>query len=301
MKDSVLVTLADSNFLEHAKQLFGSAHRRGSWQGDYCLIAYEVPENAPELQWFNEKNIFIHHVSNFLSIRGSIYSHPSVLGKFYLLTPFFRQWQHIVFLDADTMVRSSLQELSKLKGFWATEDMNAAPLSHQFTHPFFEPKKWDGQKQICFQNLTSKFDLRQRSFNTGVFTFSSDIIKDNSFDICSALISDFAILSKYGEQPIFNLYFYRNWGLLPETYNHFVPVSLSPEKTKEIMEKVEREGFSAIDTMAKEQNDIPTYSPKDFSQAVLHFAGFAVKPWKKESPFYDEWMENLKEAENIHI
>ncbi len=267
---SVLVTLADKNYLEQAKQLFSSSYHKGLWRGDFLLLAYEIPENTPELSWFRQKNIIVKHCANFLETPGGIYSHPSFFAKFYLFKPFFKQWQNVVYLDGDILVRKPITELAKARGFFASIDMSPSNLSHQFTYPQFEPQTWNEQKHLLFIELVSRFDLKEISFNAGVLVFSSDVIEKNTFEMLQPLTLRYSEINKYGDQAILNLYFYRRYNLLASRYNHFVPGAFSMENIT-----------------------------NDIDATILHFAGFAVKPWRKESPFYEEWSENLKRADEI--
>ena len=44
MKQNLLVTLADKNYIQQAKQLFSSVYWNAGWKGDYMLWAHEIPE-----------------------------------------------------------------------------------------------------------------------------------------------------------------------------------------------------------------------------------------------------------------
>lgn len=44
MKWTLLVTLADSSYLDQATQLFSSVYHNAGWRGDYMLLAHEIPE-----------------------------------------------------------------------------------------------------------------------------------------------------------------------------------------------------------------------------------------------------------------
>ena len=44
MKKNLLVTLADENYIDRAKQLFSSVYFNAGWKGDYMLLAHEIPE-----------------------------------------------------------------------------------------------------------------------------------------------------------------------------------------------------------------------------------------------------------------
>ena len=56
-KENLLVTLADKNYIDQAKQLFSSVYWNAGWKGDYMLLAHEIPEK--DLKWFRNKGILI--------------------------------------------------------------------------------------------------------------------------------------------------------------------------------------------------------------------------------------------------
>ena len=64
MKKNLLVTLADRNFLDQAKQLFSSVYWNAGWDGDYMLLAFKIPEQ--ELEWFRKKRILVKVVEHDL-------------------------------------------------------------------------------------------------------------------------------------------------------------------------------------------------------------------------------------------
>ena len=40
-----MVTLADENYIDQAKQLFSSVYWNSGWKGDYMLLAHNIPES----------------------------------------------------------------------------------------------------------------------------------------------------------------------------------------------------------------------------------------------------------------
>ena len=90
MKKNLLVTLADENYLERAKQLFSSVYWNAGWKGDYMLLAHEVPEE--KLKWFRDKGILVKKCKAIYN--KEIVGWPTmVLSKFYLFTPYFKRWK----------------------------------------------------------------------------------------------------------------------------------------------------------------------------------------------------------------
>ena len=94
MRDSVLVTLADRNFLNQAKQLFSSAKRNGNWKGEFALLAHNIPEK--DLFWFRKNGVYIKKCPS-LGLPSRKRKYPLIfLDKFYLFTPYFKQWKKVL-------------------------------------------------------------------------------------------------------------------------------------------------------------------------------------------------------------
>jgi len=263
MKKNLLVTLADRNYIDQAKQLFSSVYWNAGWKGDYMLLAHEIPEK--ELKWFRDKGILIKKCKPPYDKQFPIW--PScVLNKFYLFTSYFKKWKNIIFLDADIIVRASLNELTKIKGFAAA---SAGKLLKMFIGSLHARiSKID--KQIL-KKLKENYDLKEHGFNTGVMAFSTDLIKKNTFSKLKKLFEFYNEVGAAAEQPIINLLFYKKWIKLPTIYNinpcsinHYV--NIKPEKIKGI---------------------------------ILHFNRY--RPWDPRNYFYKEWNYNLDKAELINL
>jgi lipopolysaccharide biosynthesis glycosyltransferase len=132
------------------------------------------------------------------------------------------------------------------------------------------PVKW---KKI-FIKLKKNYDITTKSFNTGVFVFSTDIIKNNSFSKLKKLFLDYYPLAKYYDQPILNLFFYKKWKELPIQYN------IEPVFSWRLKHKI---------------------SPKKIRAIIWHFVGSNNKPWEKNHPFYRYWKESLSKADMINV
>ncbi len=262
MKENLLVTLADKNYIDQAKQLFSSVYWNAGWKGDYMLLAHEIPEK--DLKWFRDKGILIKKCK-LLSKKGWGWFSPIILDKFYLFTPEFKKWKHVIFLDADIIVRASLDKLAKTTGFNAVTDMDGPKLKNQIT---------EKSKSIF---LERKFRLNAKFFNAGVMAFSTDIIKEDSFSKLKELFLEYKQFSKFGEQLILNVYFYKKWKKLPLVYNLW-PYYL---------------------------NFYYDLKLRTIQAIIFHFIGIDDKkefrPWDPFNPFYPEWKSNLEKAELIDL
>ncbi|MCL4392500.1 hypothetical protein M1413_04180 [Patescibacteria group bacterium] len=202
---NVLITLADKNFIPQAKQLFSSAYWNGGWQGDFLLLAHEdVPEG--ELTWFEEKGILIYRCKALTNLPRYGRVPAAALDKFYLFTPFFRRWRKIIFLDADVMVRGSLEYLERCEGFSAAPDDYSGRLWHEFKRPHLP--------------LWRNYNLGSSVFNSGVLVIDTrSVIREETFGELKQLSERYAPQIRYGEQAIFNLHWLGTWNRLPRAEN----------------------------------------------------------------------------------
>ncbi len=201
MNKNLLVTLADKEYINQAKQLFSSAYWKAGWKGDYMLLSFGIPEE--KLLWFKKKNILVKKCPPIQShwVGGQP---PVLFGKFYLFTSFFKRWENIVYLDADIIIRASLEELTDLKNFGAVKNY---------------PKKL--KKEIykdskCKISLADRYDLDSSGFNAGFFAFNTNIIKEKTFYDLKNLSEKYPYIR---DQGLLNIYFYKKWKELPIIYN----------------------------------------------------------------------------------
>jgi len=275
MKKNLLVTLADKNYIDQAKQLFSSVYWNAGWDGDYMLLAYKIPEK--DLKWFREKGIFIKKCRSIYSKekikrlyeessadrnRFSLNYFTIILCKFYLFTTYFKKWKNIVYLDSDIVVRASLNELTKVNGFGAVVDLSKK-LKEQFGG-------CDKHRTI-FTKLKRNYNLKEKSFNCGVIAFNTKIIKGDTISKLKNLLGDYNKINSFNEQSTLNLFFYKKWKKLPRIYNLF-PYALI-------------DGYLV--------------KPEKVNGIILHFQEF--KPWRVRDFFYEEWGKNLEKSELINL
>jgi lipopolysaccharide biosynthesis glycosyltransferase len=260
MKKNLIVTLANSNYIDQAKQLFSSVYYNSGWDGDYLLLAHEISDK--DLKWFKEKNILIYECKKVYDKKINNF-HPLVFDKFYLFTPYFKQWENIIFLDADIIVNSSLKRLVKINKFLAVKDT----LPHLYSH--FYPE--NTSNTYIYKKLKKRYNLRKKAFNAGVMAFDTSVIKNETFNNLMSLLDSYDKIIFFAEQAILNLYFYNNWCELPVIYNvpNFVRLSYS-------------------------------YNVMNLKPAIIHSWG-KKKFWLKGSQFNRIWEENLIKAEFIDL
>ena len=260
----LLVTLADRQFLDQAKQLFSSVYHNAGWRGDYLLLAHDIPET--DLAWFRDKGILVYECTPLADgpVGCGHGNYPAVvLDKFYLFTPYFRKWQKILFLDADIIVRASLDRFLPESGFSAPNatDLN---LKKEFNSRL-DPNLW--------AEMNSDHPLRGPSFNTGVLAFDTGLITNDLFSRLMAQYKRSGHLNYCGEEGTFNIIFYKNWQKLPIICNAYPDFIINAFGVK-------KERLHAV---------------------ILHFACHVIRPWMPENPYYEEWKNNLRLAETMDL
>lgn len=260
-KKDVIVTLADSNYLQQAKQLFSSVYWNAGWKGDYLLLAHDVPDE--ELKWFKEKGILTFNCAPLFDDLIGMGYNPVILDKLYLFSTYFKQWKTIVYLDSDVIIKGSLNKILNVKKFSAADA--TIKLGNQFYN-----------SNVLFDEIKIKYNLKVKSFNTGIFVFPTILIKENTFEELINLFKRYRKIAKCNEETILNLYFYKNWLLLPGVYNYFVSVQMAEDRKFKRMKAI-----------------------------VYHFLKVIghdeYRPWHCENFYYKEWNKNLENAEKIDL
>lgn len=255
-KRNLLVTLADSRYIEQAKQLFSSVYWNAGWDGDYMLLAHEIPDE--DLKWFSNKGIIVRKCKPlYHGPMGDGNYSISVVDKFYLFTEEFKKWEHVVFLDSDIIVRSSIAKMTKTKAFSSPQIYKRNFKAHFF--------KIDCEER---EMVEKEYNLKRSAFNSGVFSFNTDIIKEDTFTKIMSVFNKYACISN-GDDSILNLFFYDQWVKIPLVYNVQV-------------------NYIGL---------------KKYKGIVLHFQRHShyAPLWEPQNFYYREWKSNLDKAENIDL
>ena len=264
---NLLITLANKNYVRQAKQLFSSIYFNAGWDGDCMLLAYDIPD--PELTWFEERGILVKKCTPFYEGKIGYNPNPVLLIKLSIFAEEFKQWDQIIFLDGDIIVRDSLDYLTTVKGLGAVRIIN--DYSYNFLGQFWQ------YDQSFVEKLKKKFDVSRMAFNSGVMAFSTDIIKSDTLDQFRAIIDEYRHTICIAEQTVLNICFYDQWTELPAVYN------ICPNW--EI-------GFRRC-------------RPDELKGIILHcfstFFAFSMnrKMWESGNALYPEWTANLAKADEI--
>ena len=262
-KKNLIVTLADRNYINQAKQLFASLYFTAGWPGDYLLLT-DNSLSAEDKNWFKARGIIVYAPDLIDTVYFSKERHypPLILSKLYLFQEYFKKWETITFIDADVIINASLDNLLNIPGF-------CAPKAETF---ILRDEFSDNETIIKELGLNKKYNLNSLAFSAGIFSFTTDIIKPDTFNELLALYQKNKQACLYGEESVLNLFFYKKWHRLHDLYN-FNP--------------------HYLDNYYKIKS-------KNIQPFLYHFFHLP-KPWQSESPYYETWQTNLEKAENINL
>ncbi|MGA1848892.1 MAG: glycosyltransferase [Thermoplasmatota archaeon] len=267
MPDTVLATLADERFIQQAKQVFSSVYHNTGWDGDYLLLSHGIPDR--ELEWFSSRGIRVFDCSPLTE--GYIGRWPpTLLSKFYLFTAKFRSWDRVIYLDGDVTAEAYLGILAKPVGLKAVPDVHHIPVREQFLDLSRVKKNPDAIRSLRL--LEDMYDTRAVSFNAGVFSFSTDIINNDTLQKLMGLFDQYHDILRFPEQAILNLHFLNEWSELPLVYNNYYTRIRHPWK------------FGSV----------------PFDGICNHFIN--EKPWiAKDDHFYPKWKMNLDRSGSVDL
>jgi lipopolysaccharide biosynthesis glycosyltransferase len=226
-----------------------------------------------DADWFRNRGITVQHRAPFYDdATWRAHLHPEFPTptiwtlKYHLFTEEFKQWENIVYLDADIMVRGSLTGLLS-RGFTAVANMCNPTFNGQFASRQLDE---EAEKQLA--QFLRAYSLSALDFNAGVFSFETAAVGSDMVRRLDAMLRAYGRLSRFSEQCFMNLVFYNTWQRGPLTYNVCVPMLLNETHMR----------------------------PSLIEGRILHFNGEEEKkPWDTRSPFYAEWQANLEGAEHI--
>jgi lipopolysaccharide biosynthesis glycosyltransferase len=266
MKNNLVVTLADSNYFDQARQVLSSVYFNSGWKGDYMVLAHDMKDE--QVEWFNDRGIIVKKIGKIG--KTELPNHPgTVLGKFHLFESDMNEWNRIIYLDADISVTASLDRLTEMKGFWAAVDFHDMKLRGQFKKP--QAGTAYSEEREAYDILSRHYDMDKISFNSGVMAFDGEFADETLYRNLLELYNDYKSVTLH-DQSILNLLFYENWNRLPLAYNNYFLYSRKPWSIR----------FHKCDGI------------------VNHY--ILDRVWKtKNLDHYPVWKENLEKSEYIDL
>jgi len=268
--DSVFVIYTDSDpmFLDAAKAMLAQVHTVGGWQGDYAMFHNGLDSN--QLQWFIDRGVHVQPVADYTpDVSGMRTTAPLQelrrvqLYKLNVLGSWVRQWKQVVFYDTDMVLMREINTLASLRGIHAK--LSPGPGSTLLTKFSMQPSQM--LEELLYEYPEVTFEA---GCNGGVYAFSTDVIKDDTFDYATAISNKYQKVAHCGEEGIMGLTFLGELQELPACFN-----------------------FNIVNHI--KNNNAPLV-PKP---VVLHYVGFKSKPWFKGHWFNNLWKFNLSLSDHL--
>lgn len=206
----VLVCLANAPYLPMAKQVFASAYFKGGWEGDFCLMAFEVPDE--ELRWFRHRGIFVHETQALdPELQGAdrvIHSKIEVFGNF------FHQWKQVVFLDLDMIIRHSLQTLTEPITVAGVRGWGLPTLNHRIRR---FPKSPESDQLV--RELEQQIDPQWPTINGGLIAYRPKAIPTDSLLRMKEMYFRFKPVLQSYDEFLVGAFFSDSLTFFPRSYN----------------------------------------------------------------------------------
>lgn len=160
MSDSVIIFVADNNYIDHVKSIAVNCEMEGNWHGDYAVICPTGSFAASEFKRFG------------FSVLETNFS--GFLQKFDVFNDYFKQWKKALYLDCDIIIQDDLQRLFSLldKGdLWMdTEDGKIIDM-------FWRDEQKEQNKPIYdWVKENYPHSYTEQTFNSAFILFNTHII-----------------------------------------------------------------------------------------------------------------------------
>jgi len=215
MGKSCVVFLCDLSYFEKFKYTCSQLVAIGKYTGDICLVIGDDLRNHPllECDFIKAHGIMIKHFPNFSFsedfskiqqrlVRGPHWHKKQFqFHKFHLFSPFFKQWEYILYLDCGISI---LHDISPI----LEEATDNTLLAHSDAYPSYVWKlsiQFDSTHPK-FRDLNEKYDLNIDYFQTTIMLYDTKIINDATVNDLYELLLEYPI-SITNDQAIVALYF----------------------------------------------------------------------------------------------
>lgn len=159
MKDSVIIFVADNNYIDHVKALAVNCREQGGWEGDFAVISPTDSWAANEFKGFGWEVLETNLVG--------------FMQKFEIFNRFFKQWKTALYLDCDIIIQDKIERLTALLGkgdMWMdTEDGAILGM-------FWRDEQKEANRDI-YEYMETFSHLNNQAFNSGCILFKPEILQ----------------------------------------------------------------------------------------------------------------------------
>ena len=184
MSDSVILIVADDNYIDHAHALMVGCRKEGEWNGDFCII---MPDGCDDSS-FLKRGVSVLHVPD-----------TGFMAKFWIFSNYFQRWESVFYLDCDMLIQGPIK-----RAFDQLERTEAEIICHQEDTPAITSwYTWDkdhNEHQDLYDEIRAEFPwVEERIWNTAWVLFKPAAIEAELVGKLRALQKRFAICNPEGE------------------------------------------------------------------------------------------------------
>ena len=221
----VLVFVANNDYLNKAFQTIYEVRTIGQWTDDIIVLTTaEIAGNQENIALCNSLNTKFrilpeYNFSKTLDFLNSKQQHENShyvkhrmfqFMKFYIMDPWFKQWDIVFYMDAGVKVQGDLNRMK------AACKPSYSLLAHSDSYPEYK-KTLETQFEFSIdsdisERLLMTYNLKCESFQSTILIFDTRIIEDGTVDRLFELMNLYPIMT-LNDQSIFNLLFTCERGL----------------------------------------------------------------------------------------
>lgn len=280
-KKYCIATVTDSQFVGGTLVLIHSFLKHNSWfKGDIILFNNDLGEE--EKKWFDhfprlsfvEVDPELHERTENLALEYERFQNRK--GQFYSLNAFkLYDYDRVLFLDSDLLIRGSFKSLFKHKG-----DLLVCGDAY-----YYKGKRRD---PITFHKVSPKEaelldEVWLDTFNSGMMMIDKSVLTPENYQAMVDMINvpHFSkITSSHSDQMLINQHFRKQYTLVSSTYNYRLVVA---------------EQISAKDGVTYKDCIAVHYTARKKPWVPFH-AIRSIKEYPEYRQSFDEWQENWLEA-----
>jgi len=224
----VLVTLANKDYINHAKSLFVNVREEGEWNGDLVLMVPEEDKEFVDVDLFNYNDVQVLFLPNLekgkypldLNTTLDVKFHPINCYKIHLFgNDYFKQWDWIFYTDLDVWYFNKIDfDLdNKRKDFLYANTCKESSLQYQFV--------W--QEEMLEQlNVSDKKKLEELKDYPGwnepaimgcFLLLNKQFIRNDIFKKYKEVHDKYYKLAVWS-QGLWSLLFYGKWDILGDNF-----------------------------------------------------------------------------------
>ena len=224
----VLVTLANKDYINHAKSLFTNVREEGEWDGDLVLMVPEEDKEFVDVDLFNYNDVQILFLPNLekgkypldLNTTLDVKFHPINCYKIHLFgNDYFKQWDWIFYTDLDVWYFNKIDfDLdNKRKDILYANTCNDISLQYQFVwlEEMIEQLNVSDKKKL--EELKDYLGWNEPAIQGCFLLLNKQFIRNDIFKKYKEVHDKYYKLAVWS-QGFWSLLFYGKWEILGDKF-----------------------------------------------------------------------------------